>query len=218
MIKLKTIHQLQEATATDTQDLFEVSRPAGTDKYSSRSIKYSTIEQSMKNSLSSTMVDAFHMKYTDGTNISLSTLHYRVGQIWVDATWNAANEVTMNKLLKLTPSKNTAIAANISLNQFTTRQNVEALIDNSQTFIGTNSIATANPVNPNGVGTNDDLNLMKWKFDDGGNDSSLAKDEYGNKYGYIRCRKTGHLTIYGWLADNGNVSPQEAWVGLFGQV
>ena len=76
-IKLKTIHQLQEATSTNDNDLFEVSEPAGTDRYSSKSMKYSTIKQSLTNSLSSTMVDAFKMKYADGTNVNISSMWYR---------------------------------------------------------------------------------------------------------------------------------------------
>ena len=28
-------------------------------------------------------------------------------------------------------------------------------------------------------------------------------------------RDTGQLVVWGWLADNGDVSPEMAWVGLF---
>lgn len=30
--------------------------------------------------------------------------------------------------------------------------------------------------------------------------------------------KTGNLICYGWLADNGNVKAENAWVALFGEV
>ena len=37
----------------------------------------------------------------------------------------------------------------------------------------------------------------------------------GSKDGYELIRDTGNLVMWGWLADNGNVDPEYAWVGLF---
>ena len=44
-------------------------------------------------------------------------------------------------------------------------------------------------------------------------------DPYSDmRAGPVDAPATGNMTIYGWLADNGNVAAAEAWVGLFGLV
>ena len=30
--------------------------------------------------------------------------------------------------------------------------------------------------------------------------------------------ETGQLVMYGWLADNGGLNPEECWVGVFGKI
>jgi len=59
---------------------------------------------------------------------------------------------------------------------------------------------------------------MYWHIDHGQRDSSLWKDEYGAVAGPVTCLYTGNLVCYGWLADNGSVRPETAWVGMFGRV
>ena len=59
---------------------------------------------------------------------------------------------------------------------------------------------------------------MYWHIDHGQKDSSEWIDKYGAKAGDVICKYTGNLVCYGWLADNGNVKPGQAWVGLFGHV
>ena len=36
--------------------------------------------------------------------------------------------------------------------------------------------------------------------------------------GYEEMRDDGNLVVWGWLADNGNVAPEMAWVGLFAPI
>lgn len=57
-----------------------------------------------------------------------------------------------------------------------------------------------------------------WRID--GNDSSKSVyDTRSNSTdGYEEMRDTGQLVVWGWLADNGDVSPEMAWVGLFGVI
>ena len=55
---------------------------------------------------------------------------------------------------------------------------------------------------------------MVLKIPEGGNDSTAYEGEGKT----ITCNRSGLLTIYGWLTDDGNVQPQEAWVGLYGKV
>lgn len=60
---------------------------------------------------------------------------------------------------------------------------------------------------------------MFWHIDDQGNDSSRWIDpETGIEAGPVYVNSTGWLTIIGWLADNGKLLNQEAWVGLFGKI
>jgi hypothetical protein len=61
--------------------------------------------------------------------------------------------------------------------------------------------------------------MMIFKIPQNGNDSSkFIKDGETIPVGSIKCKKTGHLVVYGWLADKGNVLPQEAWVALCGKI
>jgi hypothetical protein len=67
-------------------------------------------------------------------------------------------------------------------------------------------------------GYEDNPKQMYWHIDHNHYDSSEWIDEYGTKAGSVICKYTGNLVCYGWLADNGNVRPENAWVGLFGHV
>ena len=59
-----------------------------------------------------------------------------------------------------------------------------------------------------------------WQIDDGGTDSSQSiKDKAsGSRDGYEEIRETGNLVMWGWLADQGEVDPELAWVGLFARL
>lgn len=61
---------------------------------------------------------------------------------------------------------------------------------------------------------------MVLKIPEGGNDSEAyaGTSETEGEGKTITCSRSGLLTIYGWLTDDGNVQPQEAWVGLYGKV
>jgi hypothetical protein len=78
--------------------------------------------------------------------------------------------------------------------------------------------ASASPDNSNGY-TKDDGNLLMWNIDSGQRDSSrFINPETGEAAGYLSCPETGILVMYGWLADNGNVNPEECWVGVFSEI
>ena len=67
----------------------------------------------------------------------------------------------------------------------------------------------------------DNETFMHWHIDDGQTDSTTWIDPQTNSVGQpdgVRCEHTGFLTIYGWLADNGMVLPQNAWVGLYAKM
>lgn len=67
-------------------------------------------------------------------------------------------------------------------------------------------------------GADADPKQLYWHIDHNQKDSSLWRDEFGAVAGPAICGHTGNLVCYGWLADNGNVKPGQAWVGLFGRI
>jgi hypothetical protein len=92
------------------------------------------------------------------------------------------------------------------------------MISTSKSFIGSDSRIDAEPNNcsNNGTTDNDEKNLMIFRIPQNGTDSSYFEDPSGNSIKV--CERTGNLVIYGWLADKGNVLPQEAWVALCGRI
>jgi hypothetical protein len=66
--------------------------------------------------------------------------------------------------------------------------------------------------------TTDSDYFLHFRIDDGGRDSSEFETTDGTAAGYEKCPYTGQLIIYGWLADQGGVMAQDAWVGLYGLV
>ena len=63
---------------------------------------------------------------------------------------------------------------------------------------------------------------MYWHIDDGKRDSAewMNPEFNGRKteVNGVECQHSGYLTMYGWIADNGNVKPSQAWVGLYGKI
>mgnify|MGYP003370721930 FL=1 len=111
--------------------------------------------------------------------------------------------------------------ADIDDNDFITRemasetsQDYGTILSPSTTYVDTD------PENSTPNTVFDEENFMVWRFDQDGRDSSqFILDQYSNqKAGPVFAKHTGNLVVYGWLADNGNVAAQEAWVGLFGYV
>lgn len=100
---------------------------------------------------------------------------------------------------------------------------VKTLIANNAGFMAENQYLPKDPGNGSSGYTVYDGNdpnpkQMYWHIDHNQRDSSEWLDEFGAKAGPATCMYTGNLVCYGWLADNGNVRPETAWVGLFGHV
>jgi len=92
------------------------------------------------------------------------------------------------------------------------------IVDNRAGFISEQHCVDANPVrNPHS--TLESPKFLYWHLDDQGRDSSEWIDpETQLPGGPVTVNNNGWLTITGWLADNGNVLMQDAWVGLFGYI
>jgi hypothetical protein len=209
---------LQAVDSSTDNDVFEIARPSGNGKYTSNSITYGTIRQSMTNSLSDTMVHEFDLKDTSGQVISLSSVNDKTNKIWGRADWTNSDHTIFSKRTALKPSEVRQTVVGMPESEYTVKSDVNKLIESGSTILGMQSLADFNIINANGIGTNDADELMKWKIDDKMNDSYYSLDQYGNQMLGVKCKKTGWLTMYGWFADNGDVVPQEAWVGVFGQM
>ena len=106
----------------------------------------------------------------------------------------------------------------LSANSLATMGDVEVVVDSTAFCFSTNSQISASPDNSAGY-TRNDGNLLMWHIDAGQRDSSLWVDPAtGKAAGYLKCPSTGMLVMYGWLADNGNLNPEECWVGLFAKI
>lgn len=95
---------------------------------------------------------------------------------------------------------------------------VKDLIDTRACFIGEDYVIDGDPGNDESPRfTTKSDNFMYFRIDDTGVDSSKWIDpETKSEAGYQTCKYSGFLTMFGWLADNGNVLAQDAWVGLYG--
>lgn len=66
--------------------------------------------------------------------------------------------------------------------------------------------------------TVDSEKFIHWHFDNGTRDTSQFVWPDGTTHESETCNNNGNLVVYGWLADNGNVLPQEAWVAIYGKI
>ena len=57
-----------------------------------------------------------------------------------------------------------------------------------------------------------------WHIDDKDSSKAIYDTRSATIDRYEKMRDTGQLVVWGWLADNGNVSPEMAWVGLFAAI
>ena len=118
------------------------------------------------------------------------------------------------------------ITANVLTSNDTNVTNVKCvktMIDDRSGFMTEGQYVNKDPENGGRTGTAYDGDAvdpqqMYWHIDHNQFDSSEWLDEYGAKAGAAICKYTGNLVCYGWLADNGNVRPEQAWVGIYGHV
>lgn len=100
---------------------------------------------------------------------------------------------------------------------------VKELIEDRSLFVSPSYFVDADPGSDNTPSnTRQRDEFMYWHIDDLGRDSTQwMNPEFQNQKteaNGVECQRTGYLTMFGWLADNGNVRPADAWVGLFAQL
>lgn len=203
--KIKTISDLQQLTQTPfNEDLIEISHSKSNDGLYS-SCKY-TFEQ-LKNNISSIAEQTVADRWNIGNVENLNTT--------VETTKKLAEsfKLTTDKTVVFNQKPVVGSIADEE-NELQTKRDVKNLAQSYSSYMNSNSfINNCNPGNDFGYTSE---YQYYWKIENGQNDSSLAYDEDGFEMGGIEITSTGYLTIYGWLASNANVLPQNAWVGLYG--
>ena len=209
----KSISQFEETSSVDNDDLFLIAKKTE-DRYSTRNVKLSTIVDFSTNSVLSSVNNTWNMN-----DINVGKLKSDVDSILYGRDDNNTLEINGNIIFTDTIPTISASNAQLDDNSIITKSQAKDLITNSDSFIGKNSYIDCEPDNCNSAGTTtEDDELMIFKIQANGNDSSEFINDNGKKSGSVTCKKAGNLVVYGWLADRGSVLPQEAWVALCGKI
>lgn len=222
---IRTVSQLPPQTSIlPGQSLFEVSVPGNGAKYISKKISCDTLLNQFEAQISADV----------GRNFGLlsGNTPYNVGNISaaVNDLSNSSIVLSGIKEFKNIPT----ITTNLSAYKYSSSgantydpdvfipnvMKVKDLIDTRACFIGEDYVINGDPGNDESPRfTTKSDNFMYFRIDDTGVDSSKWIDpETKSEAGYQTCKYSGFLTMFGWLADNGNVLAQDAWVGLYGQI
>ena len=212
-VKAKTISNLDTRTP-DKTDLFWISKSEG-NTYTSYNTTLEGIVNVAEEQISADVRDVFGLS---GTNVQ--ELSSRVVDLY---SHNVILEglKTFGTYPVLSGYSTDNEIGNYPDNRFVVRGDVDRLIADSGSFIGNGSNIICDPDNntPRTAEESPDNPLMIWRIPEGKTDSTQYVDEYGipDSNG-VECARTGQLVVYGWLADNGGVLPQEAWVALYGKI
>lgn len=222
---IRTVSQLPAQTSIlPDQSLFEVSVPGNEAKYISKKISCSTLLNQFENQISADVGRDFGL-------LSGNT-PYNVGNISAAVNDLSNHGVVLSgiKEFKDIPTITTNLSAYKHSSSGATTYDpdvfipnvmkVKDLIDTRACFIGEDYVIDGDPGNDESPRfTTKSDNFMYFRIDDTGVDSSKWIDpETKSEAGYQTCKYSGFLTMFGWLADNGNVLAQDAWVGLYGQI
>lgn len=217
---IRTISQLPLATDIKDNDLLEVSQ-FNSAKYISKKINFSTAKQNIGSYISGTIGSTFKL-YHDAANTEPMNVLELSSQV-VDLSCNTI-ELSGVKTFTSIPKIDVPTTAyrNSDDTNIPNITKTKDLIDNRACFISENYVIDGDPGNDANPAFASDSDLfMHWHIDDNGTDSTKWIDPQTNTYGAeygVKCTHSGFLTIYGWLADKGGVLPQNAWVGLYGNV
>lgn len=222
---IRTISQLPEESTASDNDLFEVSKQHNS-AYISKKIKYSSFKNNINNYVSGQVGNAFHL-YSSGTiPLNVKTMNDRINAL-------SSNNITFygTKTFNSIPRIGTDSTAGTIEVEYKREDpacipnvaEVKRLIKSRACFIDNTYTVDSNPgedVDPPFAIDSDEF--MHWHFDDNTRDSTEwmnpeKANQKTDKHG-IMCRQSGWLTMYGWLADNGYVLPQDCWVGLYGKL
>ncbi len=223
---IRTLSQLPPCGSTVTKNsLFEVSVPNG-ERYISKSQTIGNLGDQLGSEISSNITRQFDM-LSGSEKFSVAGLSSAIHALSSeDATLVGTKEFTSipavtTSLTSYQVSHTGAGGMTFSPDQLVPNvMKVKSLIGDHANFIGSESVIDGDPGSdeaPRFTLKNDEF--MYFRMDDNGTDSSMWIDPETNaKAGPATCTRSGYLTLFGWLADNGNVLAQDAWVALYGQI
>lgn len=218
-MNIKTISQITPLDGDiELSSYFGISQysPIDGGKFSSRKVSFGKIQDQLATHIDE---EFFIKKYQAQNNkgaISINKLRNDVNSL-------SASNVTLKgiKTFTSTPVITNTVDTN-NKNNIPNIKCVQELIADKAGFISKDQYLNFDPYNSNGYtkydGHESNPKQLYWHINHNQRDSSEWIDEYGNIAGSVICNHTGNLVCYGWLADNGNVRPETAWVGLFGRI
>ena len=204
-MNIRTISDLSEAKTLSDEDLIEVSKSAGSNKFTSNKHKVGKLREDIVNKSILKWSQDYNLPKGSDLGAAYSFTRELSGSVS-----QLSGVVTFNKQprLKQQPDVN-----NDDLGLQTRKQVCDLIDKRSGSFIGPGTYVKCEPLNDQG---NTQDYEYYWKIEGGQYDSSLALDEEGFRIGPVQVRDTGWLVMYGWLASSDDVLPQNAWVGLYG--
>lgn len=224
-MQIRTISQLPSQTSDLPRgSLLEVSVVGG-NGYISKKISSDVLLNQFQNEISSNIASEFGL-VDAGNPYNVASISTSVEQLSSqDSVLSGMKEFKTVPVITA-PLTSYDHAAQSGIDLYTPDQmvpnvmKVKDLIDTRACFIGSDCIVDGDPGNEEAPRfTQKSENFMYFRIDDNGVDSSKWIDpETRAEAGYEVCPYSGYLTMFGWLADNGNVLAQDAWVALYGQV
>lgn len=231
---IRTISQLPEISALTPNDYIEVSQSTIIDnatRYVSKKAKVGDIEKTFEGTISVNIANTFDLYESQPSAgsiqqpqpLSLRNEKARIDSISAEnvdlygvKNLHSIPEITLTSL-------NEYSKGHVTDNRIPNIAYTKELIQNNAGFIGDNYKIDADPNTDSSPSfMKDSSQFMHWHIDDNGNDSTKWMDpEAGNartQVDGVQCKHSGFLTIFGWLADNGHVLPQDCWVGLYGRM
>ena len=223
----RTISTLSPCGLTVTKNsLLEVSVPIG-EKFISKNQTIGNLQTQFESEISANIAREFEMLNGD-EKYSLASLSAAIHSISCeDAIFTGTKEfanipvVTTNLTSYNFSHSGLDGSVTYSPDQLVPNvMKVKDLIDERANFIGSGYVVDGDPGDdeaPRFTTKSDEF--MYFRLDDNGTDSSKWIDpETSAPAGAAVCTRTGYLTLFGWLADNGNVLAQDAWVALYAQI
>lgn len=207
-IKVRSISKYPTSEELPSKSYVLVSKKAG-GGFKSEKVTVETLIKTTENQISSDIEKLYNLSGVNVGNISSDVYKLYHENVELSGTKTFVENPIVLAQKSLTE---------LSDNMVPTVGNVKTVITESDSFFGPKSIVEGNPDNATPKTDRDGiLTSMVWKIPEGGNDSESYDDQTGAPK-IVECKQSGLLTIYGWLTDDGNVQPQEAWVGLYGKV
>ena len=227
-MKIKTISQLTPVSDKDVVHdkaylaiaQYSDSAGDGANAYLSRKLTYKQLKTQIEDYVDSDLLEGRYGSklYIDGgiENVNLSAMHNDIEKLK-----NGDMTIRGVKHFNEIPTIDAEVDPESRNSNIPNVKCVREMITNQAGYITDSSMLDLDPKNAEGYTVYDEFEgnkQMYWHIDHGQRDSSLYVDTNGALAGGVTCRHTGNLICYGWLADNGNVRPENAWVALFGQV